>query len=55
MDYPYLHVYNEVNLIVKFKNRIFSSFLVREVKFSKIEISQKSISYFWECIENTGN
>ena len=30
----------------------FSSFLVEEVTFRQIEISQKLISYFWECIEN---
>ena len=33
----------------------FSSFLVKDVKFRQIEISQKLISYFWERIENMEN
>ena len=41
--------------IFKLRKSGFSSFLVKEVKFRQIEISQKLISYFWECIENTGN
>ena len=38
--------------IFKVKNRIFHHFLVEEVTFRQIEIYQKLISYFWECIEN---